>query len=302
MDDGGAEAPTVALVTGATGFAGRHLVRRIVADGWTVHALTRAASTRRPVLPDAVTMHSRDDVVADVAEIITAVRPDVVFHLAALSAHHEVGQLQALVHANVTLTAVVAEAAAAVGSRMIHISSSAKHYQGASYSPVSAYGATKQAQCDLVQYFVEADGLDAREVCLFDTYGLEDDRGRLTSLLMDAAASGAPVALSTGRQLIDLTHIDDVVEALVMLAGHDGPVGRLVVRSGSPMTIRALAERVAAVTGRTIDARWGARPERPREMVTDWRVPSADIGWAPRIPLDVGLARLWQERIAEVVT
>lgn len=288
-----------ALVTGATGFAGRHLVRRLAAEGWKVHAVSRAGSRRRATLPPSLVLHEAVDVVNDVSSVITAVRPEVVFHLAALSAHHVAGQLRPLIEANVTFTAMVAEASAAIGSRLIHVSSSAKHYGGAPYSPVSFYGATKQAQCDLVQYFVEAEGLDAREVCLFDTYGPDDDRGRLVDLLLDAAASGAPLALSSGRQLIDLTHVDDVVAALLMLAQHEEPVRRLVVRSGSPMTVRALADLVGKVTGRPLNAQWGARPERPREMITDWQVPSDDIGWRPQVPLPVGLERLWRERTEE---
>lgn len=294
--------PTVALVTGATGFAGRHLVRRLVADGWTVHAVTRAASTPRTPLPDSVVIHRAEDVVAEVGALINAIEPMVVFHTAALSAHHQAGRLQALIQANVTFSAAVAEAAAAVGARMLHISSSAKHFQGESYSPVSLYGATKQAQCDLVQFFVEAEGLDAREVCLFDTYGPNDDRGRLVSLLVDAAESGAPLAMSSGRQLIDLTHIDDVVNALVMLALHAEPVGRLVVRSGKPISVRALVETVERVTGRPVNAQWGARPERPREMITDWIVPSPDIGWTPRIGLEEGVAQLWRQRVGGTPT
>lgn len=295
-------APKVALVTGATGFAGRHLVHRLVADSWHVHAVTRASSTPRTTLPDPVVVHRAEDVVGEVGELVTAIEPRVVFHTAALSAHHQAGQLQALVQANVTFSAAVAQASAAVGARLIHISSSAKHYRGASYSPVSLYGATKQAQCDLVQFFVEAEDLDAREVCLFDTYGPDDDRGRLLSLLLDAAESGAPLAMSSGRQLIDLTHIDDVVSALVMLALHDVPVGRLVVRSGKPITVRALAETVERITGRPVSAQWGARPERPREMVTDWIVPSPDIGWTPRIGLEEGVAQLWRQRVGGTPT
>lgn len=290
-------ASKVALVTGATGFAGRHLVRRLVADGWAVHALSRASSAPRATLPDPVVVHRAEDVVAEVGPLITAIAPAVVFHTAALSAHHQAGQLQALVHANITFSAAAAEASATAGARLIHISSSAKHYQGAPYSPVSLYGATKQAQCDLVQFFVETEGLDAREVCLFDTYGPDDDRGRLVSLLLDAAESGASLAMSSGRQLIDLTHINDVVNALVTLALHDEPVGRLVVRSGKPVTVRALAETVERNTGRPVNAQWGARPERPREMLTDWIVPSADIGWTPLISLDEGVAQLWRQRV-----
>lgn len=296
MNQLGSDVGRRALVTGATGFAGRNLVRRLVETGWAVHALTRGTPNRSGSLPRDVTIHVTPDVDAQAGAVVAAVRPDAVFHLAALSAHHQQGQLQALIRANVTLSAAVAEACAQVDARLVHVTSSAKHYQGAEYSPVSLYGATKQAQCELIQYYVEAEGLDAREACLFDTYGPGDDRGRLVDLLLDAAWHGTPIELSQGRQLIDLTHIDDVAIALEMLALHDGPLGRVVVRSGQPVTVRRLTDIVSEVTGRPVDARWGARPERPREMLTDWVVASDHIGWTPRIGLRDGLAQLWAGR------
>lgn len=299
MNQLGSDVGRRALVTGATGFAGRNLVRRLVETGWAVHALTRGTPNRSGSLPRDVTIHVTPDVDAQAGAVVAAVRPDAVFHLAALSAHHQQGQLHALIRANVTLSAAVAEACAQTGARLVHVTSSAKHYQGAEYSPVSLYGATKQAQCDLIQYYIEAEGLDAREACLFDTYGPGDDRGRLVDLLLDAAWHGTPLGLSQGRQLIDLTHIDDVAIALEMLGLHDEPVGRLVVRSGQPVTVRRLADIVSEVTGRAVDARWGARPERPREMLTDWVVASDHIGWAPRIGLRDGVAQLWAVRKGE---
>ncbi len=286
-----------ALVTGATGFVGRHLVRRLVQRGWRVDAVTRAGSARRPALPATVQMHELRDSVSDIGDTIARVRPDVVFHVAAFTGSHQ-GRLAAMCDANVTFSAAVAEAATQAQARLIHVSSAWQHHKGSAYSPVNLYAATKQAQCDVVQYFAEAEGLDAREVCLFDTYGPDDDRGKLVTLLMDAAESGVPLLMSSGRQLVDLTYVDDVAAALIAVAEHAGPVGRLVVRSGLPLPVRELASIVSSVVERPIDARWGGRPERPREMFTDWQVPSDDLGWAPAVPLRDGLARVWRERLA----
>jgi len=84
------------------------------------------------------------------------------------------------------------------------------------------------------------------------------------------------------------------VAALRAAADHDGPVARLVARSGSPVTIRELVAVVEEVSGRPLDVTWGAREDRPREMTENWLVPSDDIGWAPRVTLRDGIAELWK--------
>ena len=202
-----------------------------------------------------------------------------------------------MVEANVTFGTTVAYATARSGARLVHTTSAWQHYAGADYSPVSLYAATKQALCDLIQHFTESEGLLAQEVCLFDTYGPCDDRKKLMSLMLEHAASGEPLPLSSGRQLVDLTHVDDVVDALLHVASGPPLGARLVARSGSPLTIRRLAALVERVTGRSIDARWGVRPARPREMEEDWVISGATTSWQPQIDLATGVAKLWDERI-----
>lgn len=285
------------LVTGASGFIGRHLCSHLAAAGEDVHAVIRATSASGVCGRPEVTIHTLQDSSAEYAAVADAVHPAVVFHLATFFApHHDPTQIAAMVEANVTFGTAVADAAARGGARMVHVTSAWQHYEGAEYSPVSLYAGTKQALCDVVRYFTECEGLTAQEVCLFDTYGPCDDRQKLVGLLLEHAASGAPLPMSSGHQLIDLTHVDDVVAALVH-AGTSPPLGtRLVARSGHPVSIRSLAVLVEQVTGRGIDTRWDTRPPRPREMEQDWVVPGAKTSWRPRVDLASGLAQLWDER------
>ncbi len=285
------------LVTGANGFIGRHLCSVLAAAGEDVHAVVRAASSRVVAHRPEVAIHALKDSNAEYAAVCAAVQPAVVFHLATLyTPSHTPTQIADMVAANVTFGTTVADAAARSGARLVHATSAWQHYAGAEYSPVSLYAATKQALCDIVQYFTEAEGLVADEVCLFDTYGPRDDRRKLVWLLLEHAASGEPLPMSSGHQLVDLSHVDDVVAALVQVA--TGPAGeaRLVVRSGDPLTIRALAALVERVTGRAIDARWDERPARPREMDKNWVVAGARTPWRPQIDLATGVSRLWEER------
>lgn len=286
------------LVTGGTGFVGRHLVRSLAADGVEVHVPTRASSARRPALPASVHLHPLERPSVDVADLVDQVRPDTVFHLAThFVARHRPSELADMVDSNVTLGTVLAEAAASVGARLVHTTSAWQHHGGAEYDPVSLYAAMKQALVDVLRYFTEVDGLDAREVCLFDTYGPDDDRRKLVDVLLSGAASGVPLEMSSGRQLVDLTHVADVVAGLRLAAEHPGPVrGRFVVRSGAPVTVRALADVVRDVTGRPLEIRWGVRPDRPREMVEDWTVTSEPWAWHPARTLPEGLADVWAAR------
>jgi len=291
--------PGPVLVTGANGFIGRHLCSSLAAAGEDVHGVVRATSSRVVTHRPEVTIHHLEDSNAEYAAVADAVQPAVVFHLATLFApRHEPSEIDAMIDANVTFGTAVADAAARGGARLVHTTSAWQHYAGAEYSPVSLYAATKQALCDIVRYFSEVEGLMANEVCLFDTYGPRDDRKKLVWLLLEHAASGAPLPMSSGHQLVDLTHVDDVVAALVQVAMGPPAGERLVARSGSPLTIRALAAVIEQVTGRAIDARWGERPMRPREMEGDWAVSGAATSWRPRIDLAAGVAQLWDERMA----
>ncbi|NMM22825.1 MAG: NAD(P)-dependent oxidoreductase [Phycicoccus sp.] len=288
------------IVTGANGFIGRHLCNHLAAAGEDVHAIVRATSSRVVAHHPELTIHSLLNSNAEYAAVADAVQPTVVFHLATLFAPtHERSDIARMVDANVTFGSAVADAAARGGSRLIHATTAWQHHGGAEYSPVSLYAATKQALCDIIRYFTVAEGLLASEVCLFDTYGPWDDRKKLMWLLIEHAASGEPLPMSSGHQLIDLTHVNDVVAALVHVAA-DPPLGeRLVARSGSPLSVRALSALVEQVTGRTIDTRWGEHPSRPREMEEDWVVPGATTSWRPEVDLTAGVAELWDERMSQ---
>ena len=286
------------LVTGANGFIGRHLCSQLAADGENVHAVVRASSSRAVAHSREVTIHTLRDPISDYSAAAYSVQPTVVFHLATLfQPRHRPNEIARMVEDNITFGTTVADSATRTGARLIHVTSAWQHYAGAEYSPVSLYAATKQALCDIIRYFTEAEGLISNEVCLFDTYGPRDDRKKLVWLLLDHAASGEPLPMSSGHHLIDLTHVDDVVAALVQVATGPTFETRLVVRSGNPMTIRALAALVERVTGHTIDTRWDQQPARPREMQENWDVPGASTSWRPKIDLTTGVARLWDERM-----
>ena len=286
-----------ALVTGATGFIGGQLARRLIADGWRVTALMRPGS-KKPDCPGLKT-HVHDGTTEDLVRLLRRLRPDVVFHLASLFlAEHTPADVRPLVESNVLFGCQLAEAMAQSRTlRLVNTGTSWQHYRDGAYDPVNLYAATKQAFADILAYYEGAHELRAITLELFDTYGPADPRRKLLATLRRAVAGDA--AFSPGRQRIDLVHVSDVVEAFVMaarrlLAGRVRRSETYAVASGRPRPLREVAAVFARANGLRLRAKWGARPYRPREMMRPWSQGRRLPGWRPKIGLEEGFRGLSQ--------
>lgn len=290
----------VALVTGSTGFVGGHLVRRLVREGWQVHVVSRIGSC----LPDApelahVKNHIHDGSTQSLVECVTHAKPDVVFHLASLFlSQHAVKDIESLIQSNVLFGSQLLEAMKLNGvACFINTGTSWQHFNNEDYNPVCLYAATKQAFEAILEYYVQACDIKAITLKLFDTYGPDDRRPKLFNLLNKAAKTGEPLDMSAGEQLIDLVHIDDVVEAYVLaaqrvLAGKALKHEIYAVSSGHPLPLRELVELYATVTEQVVPVNWGARPYRYREVMVSWKQGENLPEWMPKISLKTGLSSL----------
>jgi nucleoside-diphosphate-sugar epimerase len=217
-----------------------------------------------------------------------------VFHLASLFlAQHQPQDVDALILSNVLFSTQLAEAMVANGVRhMVNTGTSWQHFDNQDYNPVNLYAATKQAFEDILAYYADAGMLKVVTLALFDTYGPNDPRRKLVALLRDLARTGQALAMSPGEQLIDLVHIDDVVDAFLLAAqrlpSQPTAYARYGVSSGAPMTLRAFVGVFERVAGTSLAIEWGGRPYRPREVMTPWQAPAME-GWQARIRLEDGL-------------
>ncbi|HEY8666524.1 MAG TPA: NAD-dependent epimerase/dehydratase family protein [Tepidisphaeraceae bacterium] len=289
-----------ALITGATGFIGSHLARKLVEGKWTVHVLARPNSSLALIesLRDRIIIEIHDGTIESLARIVETARPEIVFHLASLFlSQHRGTDILPLVQANVGFGTQLLEAMAQNNcGRFINTGTAWQHYENRDYSPVNLYAATKQAFEAIVQYYVEAHGLQAVTLELCDTYGPGDPRKKLLKLLREASRSGEFLPMSPGEQEIDLVHVDDVVEAYMLAAeqvlseatsGHR----RYTVSSGSPLKLRELVRKYEQVTGRQLRIEFGARPYRDREVMRPWERGQRIPGWEPKTELADGIRR-----------
>ena len=293
-------AKKTALITGATGFVGAHLARRLISEGWAVHAIVRPQSNTGRLQQLGIAIHQHDGSTDGMMDIVSKAKPEIVFHLASLFlAQHQPDDVVPLMESNVRFGAQLLEAMVANGvSVLVNTGTAWQHYENKAYSPVCLYAATKQAFEAILAYYAEATPLRAITLKLFDTYGPDDPRPKLLPLLQKVSLKQEPFPMSPGEQLLDLVHIDDVVEAYVAAAKRllQGKAALnheiFAVRSGDPLSLQDIVKVFESVTGRKVPVIWGGRPYRAREIMVPWSGGETLPDWQPRVSLAEGIRKL----------
>ena len=281
------------LVTGASGFIGRALVRRLVGAGYTT-----VCTARTPVdLSDAVSWVPGDLVDPGfVDRLVGEVRPAVVFHLASrVTGSRAIDVVLPTLAANLTASVNVLRAATGVGCDRIVLTGSGDEPQGGEEVPASPYAAAKWAVGGYARMFHALYGTPVTIARTFMVYGPDQpDTSKVVPHVATSLLRGEAPPVSSGRRRCDWVYVDDVVEALLALATVPACVGRtLDVGTGRLHTVRHVVETVSALVGGEVGPVFGAVPDRPLETEA-----SADVaqttrvcGWAPSTTLREGLQR-----------
>lgn len=277
------------LVTGLSGFVGHHLLKALTEE-YEVHALIH----RRPIDGHGVRCHQIPNVENGLVNVVAEIRPDICLHLATLFiGHHKPEEVGQLVDSNIRFSAELVQACVSAGClEFMNIGTIWQNFLGGEYNPVNLYAATKEAFVDLLKFYVEVSGLKVLNLKLSDTYGPNDPRRKLLSVLISAATSGETLKMSAGEQYIDLVHIEDVVQGILEGLRQVHSVNGLntfYLTSGEPLRLKDLVQKVEDVLGKRVPIEWGALPYRPREVFNKNTYEPGLLGWKPRLSLEDGI-------------
>jgi len=290
-----------ALITGATGFVGSHLSRALVRESWEVHAVVPQHASLEPIrdIGDTLKVHIHDGNAARLVEIVENNQPDVVFHLASqFIVEHKAEEIEALILSNILFGTHLVEAMSVRDVKyLVNTGTSWQHFENRDYDPVNLYAATKEAFEAILRFYMNVRGLRIITLKLFDTYGPNDSRPKIFALLRKMMNQKEPLAMSPGNQLLDLTYIDDVVDAYLCVANRllEGRVSgheQYAVSSGRTVSLRELVAIYQQETKSIVPVQWGGRPYRQREVMVPWDRGEPPPGWRPRVPLTEGLKKL----------
>jgi dihydroflavonol-4-reductase len=256
------------LVTGATGFTGSHLVRRLVADGNRVRVIARSAARARELLPKTVEIVEGD--IADHGVVERAVQGvGTVYHLAAVyrEAKHKDFRYREV---NVEASRRLLDASVLAGvRRYVHCSTVGVHGhiasppadEHAAYGPGDVYQETKcEAEQLALSYRDRIPLAVARPTAI---YGPGDTR---LLKLFRMVARQRFVLLDGAENYYHTVHVNDLVRGLRLLGTHPNAVGEIFILGGDRyLKLAELADMIAVTAG--VPSPWLRLPARPFQLL-----------------------------------
>lgn len=295
------------LLTGASGFVGRHAGALLAACGCEVHAVSSRSDN---IDSESMRWHRADLLDAsDTAELLAAVRPSHLLHLAWYVVPGRFWHAQENYRWLEASMALLRHFREQGGERAVMAGSCAEYDWDYGYCseavtpcrPATPYGVCKLALAETLRSFSAETGLSSAWGRIFFLYGPQEHASRLLAYVIDALLRGETARCSHGRQIRDFLHVEDVASAFVALL--ESPVqGAVNIASGIPLTLRALVLTAADRLGAADRVEFGARPaaeDEPPLLVADVRRLTEEVAWRPRYDLASGIAqtvRHWQEQ------
>jgi nucleoside-diphosphate-sugar epimerase len=285
------------LVTGATGFIGRHNLPLLLDKDYEVHAVSSKPQT---VNQTNVQWHQADLLNSEqVLNLIASVRPTHLLHFAwylVPGKSYTSPDNYRWVQASFELLQAFARQG---GQRVVMAGSCAEYDWRYGFcsedrtplAPASPYGACKHALQTMFNAFTQQTELSGAWGRQFFLYGPHEYSVRLVASVICSILKNQPARCSHGNQIRDFLYVEDVADAFVTLLESDvsGPIN---IGSGHPYTLKEIIYKIAQKLGREDLIQLGVIPTSPDEapmVVADVSRLSKKLGWQPQYDLDQGL-------------
>ena len=289
-----------ALITGSEGFVGHYMRRELTEAGYEVTGLDRVDA------PDTVQADLLD--AESIREIIAAVRPQVIIHLAAQA---DVGKSwkapQLTMNLNVIASVNLMEALRETGmteTRVVMVGSSDQYgslgaagervTEETEMKPGTPYAVSKRAQEEMARLYVKAYGMN---ICMTRSFN-HGGAGQRTGFMIPDFASGiARIERGEARDLSvgnlasrrDFTHVRDIVRAYRLIA-EKGRTGEAYnVGSGITWSAQEILDKLCGMAKCPIAVRQDPARMRPSDtpvICCDHSKVTRDTGWEPELPLE----------------
>jgi UDP-glucose 4-epimerase len=291
------------LVTGGSGFIGRHVVAELTASGAAVRVIDLLPH------PDPTV----DIVVGDIADPTALERAfdggmESIIHLAAeTSVLKSIERYEETFHTNLVGTNAILDAGRAAGVTSLSFTSTnavtgpmtaPKIAEDQPLNPLTPYGSTKAAGEMLMSAFTAVYGMRCACVRLTNVYGPGmQAKDSIIARLMRCIRLGTEFEVyGDGSQIRDYVHAQDVMAALVLGLTDDAWKGPMIIGSGQSLSVLDVIKAVEQVTGHQIAFHHGPGKlgEAPAVVVDTSKAQAA--GWLPHYPtLLEGLPGVWDE-------
>lgn len=299
------------IVTGATGFVGSHLVRRLLNEGAQVHAFVRRSSNlwRIEDIKARLTLHEVSLTDTDLLnKTIESIKPDHVFHLATYGGVGGQADNQQIMDTNYIGTVNLLNACNNAGYEGFINTGSSSEYgvkdepmkEDMIPEPYNTYGATKAAATIYCQSQAREKGLPITTLRLFSPFGPCDEPNRLISYVTKSMLKNEGIKLSSKSHVRDYIYIDDVIESYMAVI-REKSYGKVYnIGSNQQHTVEQVFDIIAKILGKDAKPVWGEfkpRINEPKIWIADITKAKNELNWAPQISFEEGIEKtvLWMK-------
>ena len=305
--------PRTVLLTGASGFVGRPALDALLTRGFRVHAVSRRAPA---LLPGHVRWHETDLLDAHARRaLIEQIRPTHLLHLAWYVEHGKfwtAPENDVWLQVSLDLLRLFGEHG---GQRAVLTGTCAEYdwtrgslaplRESDPCRPATPYGRAKFTLFQQGAALAAHDGFSFAWARIFLMFGPAEDPRRLIPSIVRGLLANEPIALTSGRQLRDFLHTDDIAAALAALL--DSHVtGAINTGSGRAVRLREVGETLARLAHRPESLlQFGALPDRegePKSLVADITRLTGEAGYASEVTLEQRLAQYLEWRRQDVAS
>jgi nucleoside-diphosphate-sugar epimerase len=275
------------VVTGATGFIGRALTKRLLDDGATVIAFVLPEPLQRSLVVEGAEIVDCDLRYAnDARRAVESASPELVIHLAAVGVTDPFLPIHDALRGN--LEATINLIKAINGACKLIVTRTPTEYDS-----MNVYAASKAAAWEFCKMFFRTQNFPITAVMPFQVYGRGLTGRSVLGAALKAARAGENFPTTSGEQVRDWIYIDDVVEGIIATSRAQNVEGQTIeLGTGVGTPVRDVVKKIFDLAGRG-QPLIGALPQRPGEVaqqIADAARSEKLIGWRAKVGLDEGLS------------
>lgn len=296
----------IALVTGAGGFIGANLTRRLIKEKFTVHIFVRNKHSikRLSDIKNKLSIHFTDmSNQKKLTTLIEKISPNYIFHLATFENYRDETKIDEMIQNNILSTKNLLIASlntpytcfVNTGSSSEYGSKKVPMKEDHLLAPLSIYAVTKATSTLLSKTLSEQYNKPIITYRLFSVYGPYESENRFIPTVIKSFIKDVPIKLTSGKVNRDFIYIDDVVEAYMQVTKIKIKNGEIFnIGSGKQYSNQEIVKTLEKITNKKIKIEKNSFEKRLWDTpywVADIKKSKKSLKWSAKTTLTQGLTK-----------
>lgn len=293
------------IVTGATGFVGRNLIKKLLSLDYYVYAITRPNSLNKSKLNDAENMKVIELDLNEIDKLLDYINTDcdIFCHLAWDGTRGGDRDNRVLQHSNYLNSLKTVEVAKKLNCKRYLTSGSQAEYgicntkinEDTECKPLTEYGKRKYQFFNKASLLLDSYGISFKEARIFSLYGAGDNEATMICSVLNKMINNISIDLSPCSHSWNYLYIDDAIGGIVKLIESDCPNGSYNFGGDETMKLRNFVEIMQKVTKSKSSINYGAIPYPKLSVIAidpDNSKLKKETSWSPKIDFEHGIKNM----------